>query len=467
MITGTEKATYCENDWSVSFRVDSGQVCSAVLQRIDPESCVFELYGDSLMLQASEVLQDLKVVMKNRTVFDGNATLTSVIKSGAGFTCNAILSGEWRTLDPGELPGDAFLTQWQAHSRLEKRFKLAVADLHCFLLELRLWLDQEELTLSIHHPDDAALEQHHLLEAILPRVSPVLDGLFERFEEACGDILPDTETEHRVYLRRILHPLLMSCPFMHRIFAKPLGYAGDYEMMNMIWRNGFEGESMFAMLLNRYIVNQAPGVSVRNRVDYMTRVLAEEATRAASQYGSARVLSIGYGPAREVQNFLAHPASNQTEFVLLDFNDETLRHTRGRIETLSEGSARARSVEYVKKSAHYLLREDAQVSSRSGEGYDLIYSSGLYDYLNDRMCIALNTQLFGLLRPGGMLVVTNFTPSNPIRGVMEFMFEWFLIHRDAPQMAGISPTNADPDDCRVYVEDTACNAFLQARKPVG
>ena len=94
----------------------------------------------------------------------------------------------------------------------------------------------------------------------------------------------------------------------------------------------------------------------------------------------------------------------------------------------------------------------------------MLYSSGLYDYLNDRMCTALNTQLFGLLRPGGMLVVTNFTPSNPIRGVMEFMFEWFLIHRDAPQMAEISPTNADPDECSVYVDDTACNAFLQARK---
>ena len=70
------------------------------------------------------------------------------------------------------------------------------------------------------------------------------------------------------FTERQLHPLLLCCPFMYRIFAKPLGYAGDYEMMNMIVRNDNEGGSLFAKLLQAYILNQAPAIAVRNRVDY-------------------------------------------------------------------------------------------------------------------------------------------------------------------------------------------------------
>ena len=67
--------------------------------------------------------------------------------------------------------------------------------------------------------------------------------------------------------------------------------------------------------------------------------------------------------------------------------------------------------------------------------------------------------------PGGVLIISNFDLSNPIRKIMEFMFEWFLIHRDARQMAETAPEQALPDDCRVRADATGCNIFLEVRKP--
>ena len=58
----------------------------------------------------------------------------------------------------------------------------------------------------------------------------------------------------------------MASPFMHRIFAKPLGYAGDYEMVNMILRDPCEGSSLFAKLLNVFILSQVPAVADRKSV---------------------------------------------------------------------------------------------------------------------------------------------------------------------------------------------------------
>lgn len=463
---------YLESDWTVSFRSGNGVFSSASLLQVSQDAVAFEINGTSLFLQRSEILDDFKVVLKNGSNYSGQALLTSVIQSGTTIICEASLTGSWKVTGKGSLGErtlpDAFFAQWNAHRRVVEPFKLAVADLHCFLAELRRWLDQEELALTAKSNGDGAHgedDQHDQLEKFLLAVSPTLDGLFIRFEEACCAVEPAAQVAHRVYLRRMLHPLMMACPFMYRIFSKPLGYAGDYEMMNMIWRDGFEGESFFAKVLNRYIINQAPGVSVRARVDYMTQVLIQEAARASSTYGDARICSVGCGPAREVRNCLAHPASKHARFVLLDFNDETLKHTRSKIEELSNRSGRVTSVEYVKKSAHSLMKEVNPMANPDVEGYDLVYSSGLYDYLNDRMCVALNTHLYGLLRPGGVLVVTNFTPVNPIQNVMEFMFEWFLIHRDSRQMEDISPTQTEQEDCRVLIDPTGCNAFLEARKP--
>jgi len=251
---------------------------------------------------------------------------------------------------------------------------------------------------------------------------------------------------------------------MHRIYTKPLGYAGDYEMMNMIWRNNYEGDSLFARLLNAFILAQAPAVSVRNRVEYMVARLIDEALRVTRSGERPRIYSLGCGPAREVEFFLAHPLSDRADFRLLDLDDETLVQTRRRMEAARQQFHRGASFEFVRKSALNLLR----TSDRDGAGspgYDVIYSSGLYDYFTDRVCKTLNTVLYQQLRPGGVLIISNFDPSNPIRLIMEFIFEWFLIHRDARQMAGTAPEQADPEDCVVKADPTGNNVFLEVRKP--
>ena len=65
-----------------------------------------------------------------------------------------------------------------------------------------------------------------------------------------------------------------------------------------------------------------------------------------------------------------------------------------------------------------------------------------------------------------MLIVTNFDPVNPIRNIMEYIYEWFLIHRDGAGMAAMAPEQANRDDWKVVAEPTGCNVFLEARKPL-
>jgi extracellular factor (EF) 3-hydroxypalmitic acid methyl ester biosynthesis protein len=252
---------------------------------------------------------------------------------------------------------------------------------------------------------------------------------------------------------------------MHRIFTKPLGYAGDYEMIDMIVRNECEGSSLFSKLLQVFILDQAPARSVRNRVDYFLQRFIEETSRVARLGRPASIFSLGCGPAREIQRFIHEQSlSERARFRLLDFNEETLRYAGARLDEVKRRSHRNTPINLVRKSVHNLLRAGARPAPEEGQ-FDFIYCSGLYDYLNDRICKTLNSYLYEQLAPGGLLVVTNFDPCNPIRCIQEHIFDWFLIYRNGRELARVAPDQAIADNCAVRAEYTGCNIFLEIRKP--
>ena len=236
--------------------------------------------------------------------------------------------------------------------------------------------------------------------------------------------------------------------------------------MNMIVRNELEGNSLYAKLTNAYLLDQIGPQAVRNRVTYLSDRIIDETSRISRLRRKARVYSIACGPAREVQNFVAEQElANYAEFDLLDFNEETLEHTGNRIANLKIRHNRKTPVKLLRKSVHHLLKGSGKPSSTE-QPYDLIYCSGLYDYLNDRVIKALNTYFYDRLAPGGLLTVGNFAPNTPVRNFIEHFLEWFLIYRDAKELMALAPEQACPADCKIVAEPTGTNIFLEVRKPL-
>ena len=292
-----------------------------------------------------------------------------------------------------------------------------------------------------------------------------LNNLFTRFEIVSDKLDDDFLPAHRAFGKRLLHPMLLSSPFLHRTFTKPLGYAGDYEMMNMIVRNGMEGNSLFAKLINTHLLDQPPCRAVRNRVGFLNQRISEEACQAERLGKNANMFCVACGPAWEAVNFIAeHPLADHARFELLDFNEETIQHTTKRIESVKRQRSRRTQVKLVKNSVQNLLRDGAKRGA-SGGSFDLIYCSGLYDYLNDRVCLALNNYLYDLLTPGGLLVVGNFATWTPGQNLMEHLMDWFLIYRDTHQLLDLAPEQAPRDHCTVRAEPAGANIFLEVRKP--
>jgi extracellular factor (EF) 3-hydroxypalmitic acid methyl ester biosynthesis protein len=458
---------------AVSCRVGEGLELVASLLSATRFQVVFELHAPSFEIRMSEVLPELKVCIAGRPVYNGRAVVSKLINKGEALICEATLQQAWveggippLTAGQGQLRAgfEEFMQQWQKNYRIRPDYKLVVADMQCWLTDLKLWSEHLEIGFSSLPPAERLGLEREVVCELAESTTPVLNLLFEKFEETCRRIDPELEPAHEAYCRRQLHPLLMASPFMHRIFTKPLGYAGDYEMVNMIVRDPCEGGSLFAKLLNVFILSQVPAVAHRNRVTYLTGKLAEETQRCRLNGKQARILNFGCGPAREAQDFLAENSlSDNAAIDLLDFDDEALAYVARVLGDIKSEHRRRTMLKPVKKSVQQVLRHVGR-PAQEREEYDFIYCAGLFDYLNNRTCRNLVAHFYDHLAPGGLLVATNVELQHPIRKIMEHIYEWRLIYRDAKGLAALGSSLPPADSVSVRTEAAAGNIFLEVRK---
>jgi extracellular factor (EF) 3-hydroxypalmitic acid methyl ester biosynthesis protein len=334
------------------------------------------------------------------------------------------------------------------------------------LTDVRLWLEQVELGIRSSPSGDRNKLEREAVQELAKSVVPAITSLFERFEAVSERVAEELQPAHQAFAKRQLHSLLLCSPFVYRTFAKPLGYAGDYEMVNMMFREPYEGSSLFAKMVNTYALQLPPIIAHRNRIAYLVERLGEETLRVARQNRVARVFNLGCGPAHEIQSFLANGRICEgAEFTLADFNDETIAHTTAVLGELKKRHGRNTRIQLVKKSVQQILKQADRVIQRpAADQYDFIYCAGLFDYLSDKVCRKLMEIFYSMLAPGGLLLATN-VDLHPSRGEMECFLEWHLIHRNTRQMAGLVPAIVPHDEMVIKRDATGVNLFLELRRP--
>ena len=459
----------------ITCRNSQGTELTANLLRIKRYSVVFEVYNPYSILQLSEVLSDFRIMASRRLLYHGKAVVSNLLNTGIVLVCEAMLDEGWVEVDflsgvsgsavegRGDLASQfsSFMGEWKSANQVHDPFKLVVADLASMLSGVQHWLTGIDVgirTTVTRRRDD--LEQE-IFSGIENRVVDEVLPSMQRFEDVSREVGESEVAVHKSYVRRELHPIVLCSPFLYRTYTKPLGYAGDYEMVNMMLRNPYEGSSAFAKLLNFALLNTEPVVAHRNRIDYLINKLRSECLRRVSR-GKTRVFNLACGPAMEVQRFLREcEESDLAEIDLLDFNSETLEYTRERIQEAKMAGGRETQVRYFQRSVHQLLRAATQGGEDEFTNYDVVYCAGLFDYLSQRVCKRLVELFCTMVRPGGIVIVTNVAQSNPRKAWMEYVMEWNLIYRDNDEMNDLIPEGIRLRNSSVKADATGVNLFLE------
>src|SRR4051794_3161620 len=291
----------------IELATADGTKAEARIIRLTRDEVVADVFGPTSILRLSEVLPTVKISVAGQIAYNGRAVVKELVSTGSSERCTLELDGDTMVVEvlPGAGPDwkksyRSFLDAWQRLRSIPRDFKTTVVDLYQFLSGLKMWLDRVEISFAAAGKKSAQIEAQ-LIEEIRPGLLQVLAGLTSRFEEDAARIDPANRSSCEHYARGLLHPLVLCAPFAHRTHSKPLGYAGDYEMMNMIHRRRGEGPTLYARLVHAWLVEQPPAEAVRNRVAHVGERILAETLRIRSTGQRARILNIGCGPAREVE----------------------------------------------------------------------------------------------------------------------------------------------------------------------
>ena len=463
---GQESIIVCRNSQGASVR--------GSLMHFSNQTAVFEVYNPFSILQLSEVLMDFRIMIGERSLYAGRAVVSSLMNTGIMLLCEATLVDAWSDVDVLSIFGNKeairtelrrFVTEWRTRSNILPDFKVFTGDFQGFLTDLNLWMRQVEVTLG-QAETLAGPAMVELVEKVVDPLRPVAAEFFQGLESLANRIDPDLAGMHKAFLRSSLHPLTLCAPFVHRSFTKPLGYAGDYEMINMILERPYEGRTLFAKVINKLVLEASPAEAHRNRIVILHRLLTQENARAARNQTRLDVLNIGCGPAKEVRDFIeSSPDSGRCRMTLMDFSKEALEYARDAALACKKERRSEIELKFVEKSIDELLRESISLAPANQivhKDYDFVYCAGLFDYLTDSVCRRLIALFYEWLRPGGLLCVTNIHPTNPQRHFMEFLLEWNVIHRTEAEFDKLGPPDVEKE---VIADPTGVNIFLNLRKP--
>ncbi|WP_326538013.1 class I SAM-dependent methyltransferase [Pseudorhodoferax sp.] len=452
-------------DAVVTFRNSQGEIVRGVLTNYQRRSLVMEVYNPYSIVQVSEVLSDLTVRSGERAVYRGKAVVVSLLNTGLMAVVSVTLTDEWDELSaighgPASyaLQAQAFVEDWDTRFNIGQDYQVAVSQMRSFLADVSRWVDQADMAATLPKSPDGRLRDDVFYEIAAPLIRRVR-GCIDRLEDVARSVPEELRAGHRTYAQTAIHPLILRAPFVYRAFAKPLGYAGDYEMVNQMLGDPREGASTYFQIINAFFLEAAVATAHRNRIDILVDTLS--ALPGEQDHGGpVRVLNVGCGPAIEIQRLIAqHPTPERFVFTLMDFSEETLAYTRRMIDEACAKRGTQVAVELVHESVHNLLKRSSGARRLLDMQFDFVYCAGLFDYLSDKVCNRLLEYFVGRTRPGGGVLVTNVHDRNPDRHVMEHLLEWHLIYRDEAGMRAVAPEQAGIQ--KLWTDATGVNVFMR------
>jgi trans-aconitate methyltransferase len=241
-----------------------------------------------------------------------------------------------------------------------------------------------------------------------------------------------------------------------------MGYPGDFQIMNQVYDWERRGNTVYEMLMHRIGLDVAE--CIKTRMEVVQEHIAETVF-AEGREQAARIMSLGSGPAREVELFLKGVCNTggHADFTLIDQEEDALRYASERTYPHLLRLAGRYNVQCLNMSFTDILRGTSGLSTLQSQ--DLIYSVGLLDYLTDRRALGLVHRLYSQLAPGGLLIIGNMNETALSNlWPMEFLADWTLEYRNEAQMLRWVE-GLDTAERWTETERTGRVRLLFARKP--
>jgi extracellular factor (EF) 3-hydroxypalmitic acid methyl ester biosynthesis protein len=278
--------------------------------------------------------------------------------------------------------------------------------------------------------EEAARRLEEALDEALaaPRVAGLVAAAHRALHDARQTLGRTAWDRLRRDIRR--HPigqLFYQDPLTRRCYEKPRGYAGDADLLDLIY-GAQEAAALVedATPIGRLLCGLHAATTAAQGVRHRRDIIAAKIDEIARDRPGAAILSVACGHLREADRAVAVAGGGIGRYVILD-------HDRDSIANVLDRGLRV-PVEPIVASVHALATGKVAIAG----SFDLVYSTGLFDYLPDPVAVRLIRYLWAAVRAGGRLLIANATPDNPQLGFLESFMDWMFVLRGEGELCGLA-----------------------------
>jgi len=223
--------------------------------------------------------------------------------------------------------------------------------------------------------------------------------------------------------------------------AKPYGYAGDFMIIEKFYRKHVTTDKRFEKW-DKFWQSCAATQAVRNRKTYFIDTL----TNRLKEKPQLDLLNVASGPARDLADLYSGLNKGQLNTLCIEADHRAIAYAKELNKAYGE------EITFIEKN---IFRYETD------KKFDVVWSAGLFDYFNDGVFVKIIRRFVNWIKPGGEIIIGNFSECNSSQAFMELFGDWYLHHRSEEQLtklavqAGIAEKNI-----KVEREPEGINLFL-------
>ena len=247
--------------------------------------------------------------------------------------------------------------------------------------------------------------------------------------EALSIKIDDRQSKHLADLvRNILADLFCQSNILSKAINKSHGYPGDYEMMNYVYNMKTDSKTILGKYLDALCLIQSYARAVRGRKNKMVDILSNKIKNCKTK--SLRILNLPCGPNRDVKELceLVNIRKDiDIEIVCVDNEMEALIYANESIKNIPSNV----KIKYIKGNIIDYVRHPKKYQNELGK-FDIIYSIGLADYLQDKFLKKMIDFSTSLWKPNGEIIYAfKIKESNPSGTLFPKWFcDWTFVPRN-------------------------------------
>lgn len=467
-----------------------GHHIKARVLRYNARTVVVEMSLDAVLTLGDELTRTF-LTLGNRSMEVAGARVVSVSQLSDRYLVEIELPGIWNIRGYAEDVSPAEISKMNEargasseppYSRFEQgsvdrevipeEYRITVTDLASILQEIFDDLEVSQSRALIKGDSERVAFEEGLIEQAQSRYFPAVTEAMARFETASEESTKvGMKNEFQAFAKRSLYPFLLCSPFLSRVIHKPIGVPGDYGILGQILGNPYDGHSLFGRMLNGWVLSSHPAVAYRHRVTLLGKTINEAIVNAQENGERPEILSMASGVAFEIQQFIRNcKGDEEVTFQLDDFSASTLEEAKMQYSECRQVVDPPGVITNFQESSVIELANQAR-AYRGGEAkpaakqYHFVYCAGLFDYLSDRLCKRVTDYLYTLVKPGGTLIVSNYTPVNSLKNFMEFVLDWSLVYRSNQQFDELISKTAAKGKFTLETDVTGAEVYAIIKKP--